>query len=169
MTRVARTLTGFLLAAMTVMITTAAHADGLIVTHRIPAALALEAVSAAVQNCAAKGYSESAVVLDAGGNVQASMRGDGAGLVTLENAEHKASTALAFQTDTSVLVERAKSGGDVSPAINRIPRLILANGGVVIKFESETIGAIGASGAPGGEKDEACARAGLAKIADRLK
>ena len=53
--------------------------------------------------------------------------------------------------------------------INTLPRLILSQGAVVIKDGDEVIGAIGASGAPGGEKDEACARAGLAKISDRLK
>jgi uncharacterized protein GlcG (DUF336 family) len=46
---------------------------------------------------------------------------------------------------------------------------VAAAGGVPIKVGSETIGAIGVSGAPGGEKDEACANAGIAKIGDLLK
>ena len=144
-------------------------AASLIVTHRIPAALALEAVGEAVTVCAAMGYTESAVLLDAGGNTQASLRGDEAGLATLENADHKAYTAVAYKIDTSALVAKAKTGAEMSPALNRLPRLILSPGGVVIKFNDEIVGAIGASGAPLGSKDEACARAGVAKIADRIK
>lgn len=144
-------------------------ADGLIVTHRIPAALALEAVGEAVKACAAMGYTESAVLLDAGGNPQACLRGDDAGLATLENADHKAYTAVAYKIDTSALVAKAKTGAEMSPALNRLPRLILSPGGVIIKFNGEIVGAIGASGAPFGAKDEACARAGLAKITDQLK
>ena len=66
MTYIWRTMITFLLVVLTAMIATAAHADGPIVTHRIPEELALEAVAAAVQSCAAKGYSESVVVIDAG-------------------------------------------------------------------------------------------------------
>lgn len=144
-------------------------ADKLITTHRIPAALAFEAVSEVVKSCAAKGYNESAVLVDAGGNQQAALRGDGAGLATLENADHKAYTAVAYMTDTHSLVDRAKTGSEMSPALNRLPHLILAQGGMIIKVGDEVIGAIGASGAPGGDKDDSCARAGIAKIQDRLK
>ncbi len=144
-------------------------AGALIDTHRIPAALALEAVGEAVKVCAAEGYTESAVLVDAGGNQQASLRGDDAGLATLENADHKAYTAVAYKVDTSALVAKAKSGAEMSPALNRLPRLILAPGGVVIVFNREIIGAIGASGSPYGAKDEACARAGAEKVTDSLK
>lgn len=145
-----------------------ASAQGLLATHRIPAALAAEAVTEAVAACARQGYGESVVLLDAGGIAQASLRGDNAGLATLQNADNKAYTAVSYREDTGVLVERAAKG-PMSPALTRLPRLILSQGAVVIKLGSEVIGAIGASGAPGGEKDEACARAGLAKIQDRLK
>lgn len=140
----------------------------LIPTHRIPAMLANEAVATAVATCASQGYNESAVLVDADGVVQAMLRGDGAGVHTLENARTKAFTSAAYKSDQSQLVARAKAG-PTSPALTRLPGLILSEGAVVIKTGNEVIGAIGASGAPGGEKDEACARAGLAKIADRLK
>jgi len=143
-------------------------AEGLLTTHRIPASLANEAVAAAVAQCASQGYSESAALVDADGVQQALLRGDSAGVATLENADHKAYTSVAYKIDTGELVARAAKG-PVSPALNRLPRLILSQGAVVIKAGNEVIGAIGASGAPGGEKDEACARAGLAKISDRLK
>jgi uncharacterized protein GlcG (DUF336 family) len=176
MIRIARALPALLLAVLATsgMLTAftpgaALAADRLIVTHRIPAALALEAVGEAVKACAAMGYTESAVLLDAGGNPQACLRGDDAGLATLENADHKAYTAVAYKIDTSALVAKAKTGAEMSPALNRLPRLILSPGGVIIKFNGEIVGAIGASGAPFGAKDEACARAGLAKITDQLK
>jgi uncharacterized protein GlcG (DUF336 family) len=176
MARIARVLPSFLLAALTVCWGIAFFAtgpalagNGLIITQRIPAALALEAVGEAVKVCAAMGYTESAVLLDAGGNSQACLRGDDAGLATLENADHKAYTAVAYKVDTSALVAKARTGAEMSPALTRLSRLILSPGGVVIKFNDQVIGAIGASGAPFGAKDDACARAGLAKIADRLK
>ena len=165
--RFATVLSSLALIALTAA--TASPADTLIVTHRIPASLALEAVTAGVKACAAKGYNESVVLVDAAGEPQAALRGDGAGIHSLENAEHKAYTAVAMKVDTNVLVERAKSGADVSPAVNRLPRLILASGGIVIKFDDEIIGGIGASGAPGSDNDEACARAALAAIAAKLK
>lgn len=150
-------------------ISSALAADNVITTHRISAALALLAVNEVVKSCAAQGYAESAVVVDAGGNQQAALRGDGAGLATLENADHKAYTAVAYMTDTNVLMAKAKSGAEMSPALNRLPRLILAQGAMVIRVGNEIVGAIGASGAPGGDKDDSCARAGLAKIANHLK
>jgi uncharacterized protein GlcG (DUF336 family) len=145
-----------------------ASAQGLIVTHRIPAALANEAVGEAVATCARQGYHETSVLVDAFGNVQAVLWGDGAGAHAVENATAKAFTSAAYKSDTGALVQQAKTR-EVSPALTRLPRLILSQGAVVVKSGDEVIGAIGASGAPGGEKDEACARAGLAKISDRLK
>jgi len=176
MTRIARTLLSLLLAALTTSGGIAAFAakpapavGGLIVTHRIPAALALEAVGEAVKACAAMGYNESTALLDAGGNPQPYLRGDDARLATLENADHKVYTAIAYSTDTSGLMAKAKTGAEMSPALNRLSRLIPSPDGVVIKVNDEVIGAIDASGAPFGAKDEACTRAGVAKIADRLK
>lgn len=157
-----------LLAAALPFAVPAAMAQSLITTHRIPAALANEAVGEAVATCAKEGYHESAVLVDAYGNAQAVLWGDGAGAHTVENATNKAYTAAAYKTDTGALVEQAKTRAP-SPALTRLSRLILSQGAVVIKLGDEVIGAIGASGAPGGEKDEACARAGLAKISDRLK
>lgn len=165
---IARSRLFFGLAAGLSLAASAASAQGLIVTHRIPAALANEAVGEAVAACARQGYHETAVLVDAYGNVQASLWGDGAGAHAMENATAKAFTSAAYKTDTGVLVQQAKTR-EVSPALTKLNRLILSQGAVVIKAGDEVIGAIGASGAPGGEKDEACARAGLAKISDRLK
>ena len=137
-------------------------------THRIPAALALEAVAAAVETCAKEGYAETVVLVDADGVRQALLRGDWAGIHTLDSATDKAYTSASFKTDTSALVERAKTV-PIAPILAKLPNLLLFGGGVVIKVGNEVIGAIGAAGAPGGDLDENCAKAGLEKIRDRLK
>jgi len=146
----------------------AAAAQTLMETHRIPAALAAEAVTEAVAHCAAQGYAETAVLVDADGVTQALLRGDRAGAHTLDSAHDKAYTAATFKADTLALVERAKTTPAFA-ALFGLPHLLLFGGGVVIKHGGEAIGAIGAAGAPGANLDAACAQAGLDKIADRLK
>ena len=143
-------------------------AQGLVKTSRLSAALALEAVGEAVAACARQGYAETAVLVDADGVRQAVLRGDWAGAHTLDSAADKAYTSASFKTDTAALVERAKTV-PIAPILAKLPNLLLFAGGVVIKLGNEVIGAIGAAGAPGGDLDENCARAGLDKIRERLK
>ena len=137
-------------------------------THRIPAALAAEAASETVAACPRQGYTETAVVLDADGATIAALRGEGAGIHTLDSANDKAYTAVSFKSDTLPLAERAKEPGGLT-VLSKLPHVMFFGGGVVIKIGDEVVGAIGASGAPGAQLDEACARAGLNKIRDRLK
>ena len=156
----------FFIAAAMVSFATSAFAADVLTTHRISAALANEAVGAAVASCAKQGYSETVVLLDSDGVRQAELRGDGAGIHTLDSANDKAYTSLTFKTDTGALLDRAQQIGALT---SRLPHLLLFQGGVVVKIDNEVVGAIGASGAPGGPLDEACARAGLDAIRDRLK
>jgi uncharacterized protein GlcG (DUF336 family) len=137
-------------------------------THRIPAALALEAVAAAVETCGKQGYAETAIVVDADGVTQALLRGDWTGVHSIDSATYKAYTSATMKVDTSVLIEREKTD-PMGPGMAKLPRLLEAGGGVVIKVRDEVVGAIGAAGAPGSQLDENCAKAGLAKIQDRLK
>jgi uncharacterized protein GlcG (DUF336 family) len=151
-----------------VLLVAQTQAQGLLSTHRISADLANQAVAAAVAKCASQSYAETAVLVDADGVQQAALRGDRAGAHTLDSAFSKAFTAASFKTDTSGLVERAKSN-PVLVNLFKLPRLLLLGGGIVIKVGDEVIGAIGAAGAPGGDLDDACAQAGLDKIKDQLK
>jgi uncharacterized protein GlcG (DUF336 family) len=155
-------------AGMLVILAGSAGAQGLVKTSRLSASLAAEAVVAAVEACAQQSQAVTAVILDTGGVAQAMLRGDDAGIHTVETADAKAYTAVTFKVDTIELVERAHNG-PVSSAIAKLPRLLLAQGGVVIKAGAEVIGAIGVSGAKGNAIDTQCARAGLDKISDRLK
>ena len=137
-------------------------------THRIPAALAVEAASETVAACAKQGYHETAQVVDADGVIIATIRGDGVGAHSLDSALDKAYTAVSFRNDTLALAERAK-GEDLIAPLAKLPHVMFFGGGVVIKLGEETIGAIGAAGAPGAKLDDACAHAGLEKIRDRLQ
>ena len=115
-------------------------------THRIPAALAIEAASETIAACARQG----------------------SGIHTLDSAHDKAYTSVSFKNDTIALAERAKGEDSIAP-LAKLPHVMFFGGGIVIKLGDETIGAIGASGAPGAKLDDNCARAGLDKIRDRLK
>ncbi len=146
----------------------AAGAEGLLNTKRISALLAGEAVAAAVQVCAEKKYTVSAVLVDNDGVQQAALRGDGTGPENIFIANDKAYTSVSFQSDTAEIVARSQNAPAPS-AFTKIPHLVLAAGGVVIKVGDQVIGAIAVSGAPGGDNDALCAKAGLDKIRDRLK
>jgi uncharacterized protein GlcG (DUF336 family) len=145
------------------------HAQGLQTTHRMTAEIANRVAVAAVASCAKQGYAETAVVVDADGVRQAVLRGDKAGSHTLDSAFDKAYTSASFKTDTLALVERAKSAAGFSGLFTQVPHLILLGGGVPIMVGDEIVGAVGAAGAPGGQLDDACARAGLDAVKDQLK
>ena len=125
----------------------------------MPAALAVQAVTEAVESCARQGYAETAVVVDADGVRQAVLRGDRTGGHTLDSAFDNAYTAATFKSDTTALVERAKTAPGFTALFTQLPHLILLGGGIVIKLGDETIGA---GGAPG-------AHAGLDKIRDQIR
>lgn len=146
-----------------------ASAQELIATHRIPAALANQAVAEAVAACAKQGYAETAVLVDADGVRQAVLRGDKAGSHSLDSAFDKAYTAASFKSDTTALFERSKTVPGFSNLFTQLPHLMLFGGGIVIKVGDEVVGAIGAAGAPGANLDDACAKAGIDAIRDRLK
>ena len=98
-------------------------------THRIPAALAVEAASETVGACAKQGYAETAVVLDADGSVITVVRGDRAGIHTIDSAHDKAYTSVSFKNDTLALAERAKGEGFDCAARQASTRYVLRRWG----------------------------------------
>ena len=85
----------------------------------------------------------------------------------MENSQRKAYTARTFRISSGEFAQRVKDNPSISAV--HLTGIIAAQGALPIKAGDEVIGAVGVSGAPGGEKDEACAKAGLDKIADQLK
>ena len=150
-----------------------AHAQNVLTTHRLPAALASEAVAAAVASCAKQGYKVTASIIDTDGVVQAMLRGDGASMTTPGAARDKAYTAIMLgaprNEDSSGAVAKRMGGNASAGGLAKLPHILLLPGALVIRAGGEAIAAIGVGGAPGGDLDEACAKAGLDKIADRLK
>jgi uncharacterized protein GlcG (DUF336 family) len=141
-------------------------------SHRIPAALAAEAVVEAVAACAKQGYAVTATVIDVDARRAAMLRGDGAGPHTEDVSWGKAYTAVSYapiyQLDSSgAAAERPQPPG--APPFQPPEHMVLRAGGLTIKLGDEVIGAIGVTGAPGAKYDEACARAGLDRIRDRLR
>jgi uncharacterized protein GlcG (DUF336 family) len=138
----------------------------------VPASLAVEASMEAIRACEANGYKVSATVVDTSGEVRAFVKGDHSTTHTKETSFRKAYTVATmgpvFGFDAlGVWVERLKSNPS-APALASVPNIIVLPGAVALKAKGEIVAALGVGGAPGGEKDEACAVAGLAKIQDRL-
>jgi uncharacterized protein GlcG (DUF336 family) len=174
----ARGSRGLLAAAVGIGVVAAAtvvvRAQGLVAAQRLSAPLANEAVGEAVASCAQKGYAVTAVVVDLDGVRQAMLRGDGAPIHTVDLAYYKAYSAasltLARKEDSTKAVAQRMSKNPPSPLPPTVlPNVTYAVGGVTVMANGTAIGALGVSGAPGGNFDEECARAALGKIQDRLK
>ena len=133
----------------------------------LPVALAAEAAQAAIAACKQQGYTISVSIVDRAGNPKLLLVGDGASALSRRLSRRKAYTAAMRRVPTGELAKQVAAPGAFNPTLYDT-QLVTATGGLPIKVGDETIGAIGVSGAPGGDKDEACANAGIAKIADRL-
>jgi uncharacterized protein GlcG (DUF336 family) len=142
------------------------YAQGLITQRSLSADSALKVAEAAIEKCNSQGYKISLSILDGSGNVKLQVRGDGTGPHTLEHSRRKAYTAYTFKRSSAEYAEAQAKRTGPSPVIEGV---VAAAGGIPIRIGDEIIGAIGVSGAPGGEKDQACAEFGLSKIADVLK
>jgi uncharacterized protein GlcG (DUF336 family) len=127
--------------------------------------LAHAIAQAALDDCRSRNYHPAIVVIDASGAIKVLLRDDGSGPQNADTARRKAFTALTFKGNSSdqVKIWETQKIPNIGP-----DRVALA-GGVPIKSGNDVIGAIGIGGAPGSEKDEACALAGVAKYANKLK
>ena len=154
-------------ASATVLAAGPALAQAPQVEKNISMAMAMAVMQGALDQCTKDGYKVSVVIVDKGGNVAGSIRGDGTGPHTMEFARMKAYTA---RTRNQTSLQTMKLLDDPANAfIRQIPNVVGVGGGVPIRVGSEVIGAVGVSGAPGGEKDEVCANAGIAKVETALK
>jgi uncharacterized protein GlcG (DUF336 family) len=146
----------------------ASQANAELLTHKdLSLAMATQMAVAAVEACKANGYNVSAHVLGREGQVIVAMRNENAGIATFENSMKKAYTARTFQRSSGEFANGVK--GNPNAGALWLTNIVPTQGALPIKVGNETIGAIGISGAPGGEKDEACAKAGIDKVAAELK
>lgn len=130
-------------------------------------AAALKVAQATLKACRDAGYQAAVAVVDRGGNMQVMLRDRFAGAHTPEVARRKAWTALSFRTNTVQMAENTQAGKAPS-GVRHIEGALMLGGGIMIRAGGELIGAIGVSGAPGGQADEDCAVKGLASIQDDL-
>ena len=148
--------------------TLAAPAGAQLLSHKdLTASIAMTIAQTAIETCKANGYAVSVTVVGRNGEIILQVRGDNTPPHTMENSFRKAYTARTLRSPSGALAERVKA--DPTLPFIHLTNIIAFQGALPIKVGDETIGAAGASGAPGGEKDEACIKAGLDKIADQLK
>jgi uncharacterized protein GlcG (DUF336 family) len=129
---------------------------------------AYKAAQAALMACRSRGYQVTAAVVDRGGIVQVLMRDRFAGPHTVDVASNKAWTAASFRQDTSSLSRSSEPGQPAAP-IRHFPRVTVMGGGIPVEAGGSLLGAIAVSGAPGGEADDACARAGFEAIREEIE
>ena len=133
----------------------------------LSASMALTIAQTAIDTCKANGHAVSVTVVGRNGEVLVQVRGDGTGPHTMENSMRKAYTSRTFRIPSGDMVQRLKDNPTLG--LIHLSNVIANQGALPIKIGEETIGAAGASGAPGGEKDEVCVKAGIDKVAGLLK
>lgn len=144
------------------------HAQAVRTERNMSLALATQLAADTVAACTASGHNVTATVVDRAGSVRAVMRADNAGPHTLEASLQKAFTSASAKNATLAMMEGAQKNPAAANLVH-IPGFLLLGGGVPVKVGTETIGAIGVGGAPGGHLDEQCAMAALDKAKDLLK
>jgi uncharacterized protein GlcG (DUF336 family) len=142
------------------------YAADIVPVKQISLELAQTIAMKSVEACRKDGYNVSAVVLDRAGNIQVALRDTLAAPHTLEIAERKAGMSIMSGIASS---EFRKARGDIRPELNHMRGLIVMEGALPIRTAGSLIGAVGVSGAPGGDKDEACAAEALKAVEERLE
>jgi uncharacterized protein GlcG (DUF336 family) len=139
-----------------------------LVVHRdLTLPMAVRMAQTAILTCKASGYAVSANVVGRRGDVIVAMRGDNTGPHTLENSMKKAYTAQAQRRPSGDFASSIKD--NFTAGALSLTNIVPSQGGLPIRAGDDVIGALGVSGSPSGDKDEACAKAGIEKIAQELK
>lgn len=148
----------------------AAPPDTLPSRHVLPSSLALEAARVAMASCAAQGFAVAVAIVDRKGELALLAADPDVSPVSVELSQRKARTAALFNARSVEIGQRFQANPGFAQGMAAVdPRLAGAQGAAPIRVGSELIGAMGISGAPGGDKDEACVQAGIAAIAERLR
>lgn len=144
------------------------HAQEALVTYKLLSPeLALDSARAALAECRKRGYQVAVAVVDRFGVTQVMLRDRFAGAHTPATAAGKAWTAASFRTDTTALMAISQPGMPQA-GLRNLPGAVILGGGMVIEGGGSMVGAVGVSGAPGGDADDACAKAGMDAIREKL-
>lgn len=157
--KLVKTAVIFLLGASTLI------AGDVVKIERMSLELATEVAKRSVEACRAQGYWVSAVVVDRSANVQVVMRDTYAPRFTMQIAEQKANAVIMAGTDSAAFVA---GRADIRNELNNIDGLIMMGGALAVKSGDVMLGAVGVSGAPGGDLDAACAAKALKSLKERL-
>jgi len=157
-----RILTGFLFCVL--VIPTLQAAD-VISVRLMTLDLAVDIAQGAIDACREDGYQISVVVLDRSGRTQVVMRDVFANQYMTQLAQAKANAVVLSNTSSSAL---RKNRADIADELNLLDDLLVLDGGLPVMVAGSMIGAVGVSGAPGGDKDEACAQRGLDDVQEKL-
>jgi uncharacterized protein GlcG (DUF336 family) len=154
--------------ALSITVSSTVRAEEAVVSYKsLGLELALDAARVALADCQKRGYQVAVAVVDRFGTPQVMLRDRFAGPHTPPTATGKAWTAATFRNSTTEL-NAISQPGMMQAGLRNLPNVVIIGGGLMIEGGGATLGAIGVSGAPGGDADEACAKAGIAAIQDKL-
>jgi uncharacterized protein GlcG (DUF336 family) len=157
-----------LLAIFALLLSTPSRAQESLVTYKsLAPKIALDLARAALADCRHRGYQVAVAVVDRSGVIQVVLRDRYAGPHPPPSASGKAWTAVTFRNSTSNLVAISQPGM-MQAGIRNLPGAVIIGGGLIVESGGSLVGAVGVSGAPGGDADEACAKAGLEAIQGKL-
>ena len=160
------TLRAIVLIGIAAILSGRAGAQGVVMQRNLSLAMAKTIAEATLGECKTKGYHTAAAVVDRAGQVMVILRDEQATAQTAEMARRKAYTARMFRTTTLEFQKRTMEGAYA--AQRQIADILALGGGVPIQVGNDVIGGVGSSGSSQ-EQDDACAKAGVAKVADLLK
>jgi uncharacterized protein GlcG (DUF336 family) len=159
----------FASAALAALLPASALAQQAFVTERtLTADAAREAATAALDRCRKDGYQTTVTVVNRTGRVKAVLSDDNAGPHTNENSFRKAYTSITFKANSGEFGKRQAANPPPHAALH-LANVTTAEGALLIRSGNEILGAIGVSGAPGGDKDAVCAQAGIDRISKGLQ
>ena len=125
----------------------------------------IAAAQAAVETCKANGYKVTALIVDSGGDPVVLLSGDGAAVGPQAIVRAKTYTALKYKMSSGDVLARTKTDPAFDAETKADPKIgTVRQGALLIMSGGEIIGAFAAGGAPGGDKDEVCVKAAMAKV-----
>ena len=154
--------------ALTLAASPASQAQEALVTYKsLSPDIALDLASAVLADCRKRGFQVAVAVTDRFGVTQVMLRDRFAGPHTAPTASAKAWTAVTFRTGTTELIAISQPGMPQA-GLRNIPGAAILGGGVTVESGGSLVGGVGVSGAPGGDADDACAKAGVEAVRDKL-